>query len=230
MTRNVCIAIDGPVASGKSTIGSKLAELMRIPYLDTGAMYRGVTSLVLARGIDPNDEAAVTEIARTVRFGFPELEGTQAVHPPLLADGVDITQSLRSPAVERNASLVSSYGGVREAMVDQQRRIRGEHSVVMVGRDIGTVVAPDADLKIFLTASAEDRARRRNAERHEAGIDESFETTLTDLKRRDKFDSERPISPLRVADDAIVVDTTGHSLEEGTDRVVKLVHNMLSIV
>ncbi|MDB5075467.1 MAG: cytidylate kinase [Chloroflexi bacterium] len=191
-------------------------------------MYRGVTSLVLVRGIDPRDERAVTAVARSVQFSFPELDHVKAVNPPLLADGVDITATLRQPEVDANVSIVSSYSGVREAMVEQQRAIRNAHSVVMVGRDIGTVVAPDADVKIFLTASVEERAARRHSERIAAGRHETSEETLADLKRRDKLDSERELSPLRSADDAVRIDTTGLSADQALERIVTVVEERLA--
>jgi cytidylate kinase len=226
--RKVCVAIDGPVASGKSTIGRYLAAALGYLYLDTGAMYRGVTSLVLDRSIDPTDVAAVTVLAQSVTFSFPTLATALEVNPPLLADGVDITDRLRTPVVDRNVSLISSYGEVRRLMVAQQRRIRQEHSTVMVGRDIGTVVAPDADVKIYLSASVEDRARRRFEEQRSAGLETSYEATLVDLKRRDKLDTERPLSPLRPANDAVMVDTTGYELDRAVDLVLGIVRERLA--
>jgi cytidylate kinase len=191
-------------------------------------MYRGVTALALDRGIDPRDEPTVSRLARQVRFSFPALSTAEAVNPPLLADGVDITSQLRLPDVDRNVSAVSSYAAVREAMVAQQRAIAHAQSVVMVGRDIGTVVLSDADVKVFLTASVEERAVRRNEERRAAGIDELYATTLADLQRRDRLDSERPISPLRPADDAIPVDTTGLQPEQSAALVRRVVQDRLA--
>ena len=193
--RSVCMAIDGPVASGKSTIGKHVAVALGYVYLDTGAMYRGVTSLVLDRGIEPADVQRVAEIARSVTFSFPTLATAQAVNPPLLADGVDITDRLRTPIVDKTVSLVSSYGEVRETMVAQQRRIRQEHSTVMVGRDIGTVVAPDADVKIYLSASVEDRARRRFEEHRASGLEAHTRLRWPISKRRDKLDTETAAVP-----------------------------------
>ncbi len=191
-------------------------------------MYRGVTSLVLDLGIDPADVPGVTEIARSVTFSFPTLATAQAVNPPLLADGADITDRLRTPIVDKMVSLISSYGEVREIMVAQQRQIRQERSTVMVGRDIGTVVAPDADVKIYLSASVEDRARRRFEERLAMGLEASFEATLADLKRRDKLDTERTLSPLRPAEDAILVDTTGYDLGRAVALVLGIVRERLA--
>jgi cytidylate kinase len=191
-------------------------------------MYRGVTSLALDRGIDPADVQSVVALARTVRFGFPTLASAKAVNPPLLADGVNITGRLRRPVVDRTVSLISSYGEVRETMVEQQRRLRQERSMVMVGRDIGTVVAQDAEVKIFLSASVEDRARRRFEERRALGLDASYEATLADLRQRDKLDSERALSPLRPAKDAIMVDTTGFALPKAVSLVLGIVRERLA--
>ena len=191
-------------------------------------MYRGVTSLVLDRSIDPTDVAAVMVLAQSVTFSFPTLATALEVNPPLLADGVDITDRLRTSVVDRNVSLISSYGEVRRLMVAQQRRIRQEHATVMVGRDIGTVVAPDADVKIYLSASVEDRARRRFGEQRSAGLETSYEATLADLKRRDKLDTERPLSPLRPAENAVMVDTTGYELDRAVDLVLGIVRERLA--
>jgi cytidylate kinase len=173
------------------------------------------------------DESDVTALARNVRFTFPEIDGarSQSINSPLFANGVDITQSLRHSRVDQNVSRVAGYRGVRDAMVEQQRAIRRDHGVVMVGRDIGTVVAPDADVKIYLTASVEERAARRNYERQAAGSNETLDETLADLKRRDRLDSERPISPLKPAADAIIVDTTGLSSEQSLSRVLDAVES-----
>lgn len=193
-------------------------------------MYRGVAALALDRGIDPRDARAVSALARHVRFSFPALSSADAVNPPLLADGVNITLKLRLPAVDRSVSAVSSYAAVRQAMVAQQQSIARTRSVVMVGRDIGTVVLPDADVKVFLTASVEERAARRNEERRAGGIDEPYAVTLADLQRRDRLDSERPISPLRAADDALRVDTTGLQPEQSAALVLRVVQDRLAEV
>lgn len=222
------IAVDGPVASGKSTIGRYLAHELGYLYLDTGAMYRGITALAIDRHVGVNDEAAVTALARHVHLDFPALDSADVVNPPLLADGVDITSELRSPAVDRQVSQISSYAGVRAAMVAQQRAIAGRRPVVMVGRDIGTEVLPDAEVKIYLTASVEDRAQRRYQERREAGMAVNLEETLDDLRRRDRLDSERPISPLRPAADAILVDTTGFESAQSLALVLDIVRGRLA--
>jgi cytidylate kinase len=227
MSDPVSIAIDGPVASGKSTIGRDLARALASLYLDTGVMYRGLTFLALERGLDPSDELAVTGLAQTVRFSFPELGQADAVNPPLLADGIDITAGLRGPDVDRQVSVVSRYPGVRAAMARQQRAIARTRSVVMVGRDIGTEVLPDATVKFFVTAGAEERARRRNSERRAAGIDERLEDTLAELLRRDRLDSSRAVAPLRQASDAVLVDTSALTSEQVLARVLALVKERL---
>jgi cytidylate kinase len=221
------IAVDGPVASGKSSIGRFLAGALGFLYLDTGAMYRGVAALVLERGISPSDEQAVGDLASTVKLDFPNLASSDAVHPPLFADGADITDLLRLPAVEAAVSTVAGYPRVRKAMVLLQRAIAESRSAVMVGRDIGTVVLPEAAVKLYLTASVEERARRRTEEREASGLGDSFEATLQALRLRDKLDSERPISPLRPADDAVLLDTTGFSLNQAAEAALALVRNRL---
>jgi CMP/dCMP kinase len=227
MPASIRVAVDGPVASGKSTLGRGLAEALDSLYLDTGVMYRGLTALALGRKLDLNDEAAIADLAQSIHFSFPELAHVDAVNPPLLADGADITALLRTPAVDRHVSVVSSYAPARAAMVRQQQAIARERSVVMVGRDIGTVVLPDAEAKLFVTASAEARAQRRNAERNVGKHGETFEATLADLRRRDQLDTERAISPLRQADDALLLDTTDLSSEEAFERALALVRDRL---
>jgi CMP/dCMP kinase len=228
MAASIRVAVDGPVASGKSTLGRGLAEALDFLYLDTGVMYRGLTALALGRHIDVNDEAAIAELAQSVRFSFPELARVGAVNPPLLANDEDITSLLRTPEVDRHVSVVSSYAPARAAMVKQQQAIARERSVVMVGRDIGTVVLPDADVKLFVTASAASRAQRRNAERNATNTGETLEATLADLTRRDQRDSERAVSPLRQAEDAILLDTTELTSEQAFERALSLVRERLS--
>lgn len=227
VSEHIRIAVDGPVASGKSTIGRGLASALGLLYLDTGVMYRGLTALSLDRGIDPGDEQAITALAQSVYFSFPELDQALSVNPPLLADGVDITAKLRGMAVDRHVSAVSSYPAARAAMVARQREIAAQRSVVMVGRDIGTVVLPDAEVKLFITASPLERARRRHAERRAAGIEEDLAATLADLARRDRLDSERAVSPLRQAADALLVDTTGMDSDQTLAYALGLVRERM---
>ena len=214
------IAIDGPGAVGKTTVGRMLSDRIGFLFIDTGVMYRAVTAVAIQRDVDTDDKDAVTGLARSVDIritGGPG-PGSQKV----IVDGSDVTASIRSQAVDRRVSAVSSYPGVREAMVDQQRALASREGVVMVGRDIGTVVLPDAKLKIYLTASAEARARRRYAELGDAGSDVSFNSVLQALERRDKTDSERAHSPLKPALDSIIVDTSHLTADQVVDRIMEL--------
>lgn len=202
------IAIDGPAASGKSTIGGLLAERLGYIYLDTGVMYRAVAWAALDRRIDIDDEAAVTKLARRVQIDVltPSLDdGRQYT---VMCDGCDVTWAIRTPEVDRAVSPVSVYPGVRAAMTAQQRRIGLAGHVVMVGRDIGTVVLPEADLKIYLDAAVEERARRRLLERQARGEPAVYEQVLAIVRRRDEIDSQRATAPLRPASDAVIVDST----------------------
>jgi cytidylate kinase len=230
------ITIDGPAASGKSTIGELLAQHLDYLYFDTGVMYRAVTWAALSYGIPIDDEAAVTALAERLRIdvlppnvddGCDPIDGRDPVDGrqyTVLADGVDVTWEIRTPAVDAHVSPVSAYPGVRRAMVAQQRRVAAGGQVVMVGRDIGTVVLPDADLKLYLDASVEERARRRWREMRARGEEADYDTVLGSMRRRDRIDSNREDSPLRVAADAIVLDTTDMSVEAvlaETERLVE---------
>jgi cytidylate kinase len=203
------IAVDGSAASGKSTIGRLLAAELGYPFLDTGMMYRAITAVALQRGIAADDPDALGALASSVTMEVRPGNPSSGDQTRILVDGVDVTDDLRTQAVEDAVSLVSQAPGVRRAMVDRQREIAGHQPVVMVGRDIGTVVLPDADLKIYLDASVEERARRRHLEFERLGRDASHAAVLEDLRRRDRIDSERAVSPLRPADDARVINTDG---------------------
>jgi CMP/dCMP kinase len=213
------IAIDGPSASGKSTIGGLLAEDLGYLYFDTGVMYRAVAAVALTRHISPLDEDAVTAMAETVRIDVlsPTIDDGRDV--TVVADGQDVSWDIRRMEVEKAVTPISAYAGVREAMRKEQRRIGEAGKVVMVGRDIGTVVLPDAELKIYLDATLHERARRRFLEREERGEKVTFEQVLADVERRDRGDSSRQHAPLRAADDAILVETTGLDIEQVMDRV-----------
>lgn len=217
------ITIDGTAASGKSTVGALLAESLGYLYFDTGVMYRAVTWAVLDRNIDPNDIDDASKIAEILAIDVKPDGPDDGRQYTVLADGEDITWAIRSPNVEQFVSLVSSYPRVRTALTEQQRRIAAGGRVVMVGRDIGTVVLPDADLKIFLRASAEERARRRLQDSQRQGEDINYEEILTAIKERDRQDIEKPISPLVPAEDAVIVDTDGLSIEEVVDQLKQLV-------
>lgn len=225
---NTVIAIDGPAASGKSTIGRLLAEKLGYLYLDTGSMYRAVTLAALLQQVDLHDETAVTQLAAALALEIKPFAGEDdGRHYTVLMDGEDVTWAIRTPAVDANVSLISSYAGVRREMVKRQRAYGRRGNVVMVGRDIGTVVMPNAPLKLYITASAEERARRRWRDRQAQGHDASFADILADVQRRDEIDSNRRYSPLRAAEDAVVIDTTDRPPEAIVDEIWQLVQEPL---
>jgi len=217
------IAIDGTVASGKSTIGGLLAERLGYTYLDTGAMYRAVTWVALEDGIDIADEEAITGLAESVEINITLPTVDDGRQYTVYADGQDVTWQIRRTEVNANVSPVSAYPGVRKALTDQQRQIGGQGRIVMVGRDIGTVVLAEANLKIYLDATVEERARRRYREILERGEEADYEEVLAAMRRRDKIDSEREAAPLRPAGDAIIIDTTELSIAEVLAKVEELV-------
>jgi cytidylate kinase len=209
------VAIDGPSGSGKSTVSRRLAAALDGRYLDTGAMYRAVTWAVLRAGVDPHDNDAVAKIAADV----PLEVGTDPGDPHIRAAGVDVDTEIRGPRVTAAVSAVAAVPAVRALLVARQREIiAGAGRIVVEGRDIGSVVAPDADLKVYLTASARERARRRSAE-----VAADLTATAADLARRDRLDSTRAADPLRQAADAVVLDTT----ELGIDEVVARLRDLL---
>jgi len=217
------IAIDGPAASGKSTTAERLAAELGYLYFDTGVMYRAVTLAALRELHAVNDEQAVDELAYRVQIDVLPASAPDGRLYDVLLDGEDVTWAIRKPEVDRNVSQVSAYPGVRTAMTEQQRRIGHRGSVVMVGRDIGTVVFPDADLKVYLDASVEERARRRYDEVRKRGQAETYEEILEAMRRRDKMDSSRAVAPLRPADDAIIINTDGLDICDVLERVKNLV-------
>jgi cytidylate kinase len=222
MTIPSIIAIDGPAASGKSTLGRRLADSLGYLFFDTGVMYRAVTWGALQRGLEISDEAAVTRLAETAQIDVrsPSKEDRRVCD--VLLDGVDITWDTRRADVEANVSPVSAYRDVRKALASQQRRIGLRGSVVMVGRDIGTVVLPEADLKIYLDASAEERARRRYTEIRQRGGQADYEQVLAGVRSRDDIDSNRAFSPLRAAEDAVTIDSDKLSADEVFAKVEAL--------
>jgi cytidylate kinase len=220
------IAIDGPAASGKTTLGMKLAEELEYLFLDTGIMYRAVTWVAIQRSIPAQDEPAITVLAETTDIDVLSPSKSDGRNCDILADGQDVTWQIRLPEVDSNVSLVSSYAGVRKALTTQQRRIGLRGRVVMVGRDIGTVVLPEANLKIYLEASVEERARRRYLEILERGEPVSFNNILLAMRKRDLFDSNREIAPLRPAEDAIILDSNGLNAEQVLGCVIKLIHKI----
>lgn len=215
------VAIDGPAASGKSTVARSVARSLGVRYLDTGAMYRAVTWAVLERGVDPEDEPAVARVAREMRLELVQPPAEPWAPPRIVADGVDVTQPIRSPAVNAAVSLVSKVGDVRRELVRRQRALADAGDAVVEGRDIGTVVFPQAELKIFLTAAPDERIRRRNAELEASGIAGAGEAEGRVLDR-DRIDSSRSDSPLAQATDAIAIDTTAMTIDEVVGRVLRL--------
>jgi cytidylate kinase len=225
MSKLSTIAIDGPAAAGKSTIGELLAQRLGYLYLDTGAMYRAVTWVALERGIDIADEEAIAALAEKVEINITRPTVDDGRQYTVYANGQDVTWQIRQPEVDANVSPVSAYPGVRQALTEQQRRIGRQGRIVMMGRDIGTVVLPDADLKIYLGATVEERARRRHREILERGEEANYGEILASMRRRDKIDSEREAAPLRPADDAIIIDTTELSIAEVLAKVEELVQS-----
>ncbi|HVQ87655.1 MAG TPA: (d)CMP kinase [Actinomycetes bacterium] len=219
------VAVDGPSGSGKSTTARGVARELGWNYLDTGAMYRAITWWMLQHDIDPHDSAAVGRSAQD-----PELiVSTDPDGPGVLIDGHDVTEEIRDPRVTDSVSAVSAVPAVRERLVELQREAMAEGPVVIEGRDIGTVVVPDAPLKVFLVASSQARAERRTAEL-DGRFQSSLEDTLTSLNRRDLLDSQREVSPLARASDAIEIDSTNLTLEEVIQRVVALVRERFASV
>jgi len=216
------VAIDGPVACGKSAVGNLVARRLGFRFLDTGMMYRAFTWLVLERGIDPEDEKAVTDLARAVKMEvsatLPDSEDSSRV----TVDGQDATTFLVRPDVEAAVSLVSRLPEVREAMVRVQREIAEGGEIVVAGRDIGTVVMPDADLKVYLDASRLERARRRYEQARLRGQSITLKSVLDELERRDGIDSARETSPLRPAEDAVILPTDGLNPDQVVERILAL--------
>lgn len=214
------VAIDGPASAGKSTVAKQVAKRFGYIYCDTGAMYRSVTLAALNQGIDVHDQAAVAALAQRIKIGFEPGEPEQRV----FVDGKEVTAAIRSNEVNANVSAVAAIPAVREEMVAQQRQIAAAGGIVMDGRDIGTTVLPNAQVKIFLVASAHERARRRFEENQRKGIET---TTLAELQaaieRRDKLDSERSVSPLTQAQDAIRLDSTHLSIAQVVDEISAII-------
>ena len=221
---NYAIAIDGPAGAGKSTIAKILAKELELIYVDTGALYRTIGYYVTGRGIDTADTDGVVAALDGLTVELKYVDGTQRV----FANGEDVSDLIRTPAMSMAASAVSAIPAVRAYLLDTQRNLAATHSVVMDGRDIGTVILPDAKVKIFLTASPEARARRRYAELQEKGDPATYEEVLSDMIKRDYDDSHRATAPLKQAEDAILVDTSDMGLAETIAHMKQVVARKLA--
>ncbi len=216
------IALDGPAASGKTTVGRRLAETLGYLFFDTGIMYRAVTWIALDHDMDAGDEALITQMAQSAQIDIRPPSQNDGRACDVIIRGRDVTWDIRSGDVEAKVSAVSAYPGVRKALSEQQRRIGMRGKVVMVGRDIGTVVLPEADLKVYLDASAEERARRRYDELLERGKQADYEDLLKKMIERDRIDSTRAVAPLRPAEDAVVINTDELSEDQVYARVLEM--------
>ncbi|MGG1479704.1 (d)CMP kinase [Bacillus smithii] len=219
MVKEIQIAIDGPAAAGKSTVAKLVAKKLSYLYIDTGAMYRALTYKALKLGADLEDEQALAEILNNTNIEL--IQGNAAQH--VLLDGTDVTDEIRSHEVTKHVSTVSKHPLVRKEMVERQRELAQKGGIVMDGRDIGTHVLPNAEVKIFLVATVEERAKRRYQENLAKGFESDLAQLMKEIALRDKMDSEREASPLKKADDAIELDTTSLSIEEVVDHIMELV-------
>ncbi len=223
MTQPQRIAIDGPAASGKSTLAERLAKALGYLYFDTGVMYRAVTWAALQRGYAVEDADKLTELAANLDIDVRPPSVDDGRKYDVLVNGRDVTWAIRSPEVDANVSIVAAHPGVRAALTEKQRAIGRRGKVVMVGRDIGTVVMPDADLKIYLDASPEERARRRYRERLARGEQANYEQILEAVRARDRLDKGRAVAPLRAAKDAVVINSDGMGIDEVFAKALELV-------
>lgn len=225
-THPISIAIDGPSGAGKSTLARRLATTLRFLYVDTGAIYRTIAYYAYANHLDPADEAAVLAALPDIRIELcHDAEGLQR----MILNGEDVTDAIRLPQISQYASVVSAYPGVRAFLLEMQRDFARKGSVIMDGRDIGTVVLPRADVKVFLTASPEARARRRCLELEQRGTPEPFDQVLSEIQQRDWDDSHRETAPLRRAEDAVVVDTTELNFEESLAALLTVVRGKAAL-
>lgn len=225
--KQITIAIDGPAGSGKSTIAKEIAKAIGLIYIDTGAMYRAVTLKAVKEEIPFTHESALTELAKRVSLEF-KMMPDGSLH--LFMDGRDVSEGIRTQEVNRGVSAVSAVEGVRKIMVERQRQLGAEGNVVMDGRDIGAKVLPQADLKIYLTASIKERANRRWRELTEKGVSVSKEEIEASLKQRDEMDSKRRIDPLMPAPDSIIIDTTDLEIEEIVEEILGLARRKINVL
>lgn len=218
------VAIDGPSGAGKSTLSRKLAEKLNYIYVDTGALYRTVGLYIYRNGIDPKDAERVAKALPEINVGLRFINSEQHVY----LNGEDVSADIRLHEVSQYASLVSAIPAVRQFLFDTQRKMAAENDVIMDGRDIGTVVLPDADVKIFLTASAEVRARRRYNELLERGQEVDYDQILADVNQRDEQDMNRPVAPLKPAEDSVILDTSECSFDESLALLYKTIKERLN--
>jgi CMP/dCMP kinase len=222
--RKISIAIDGPAAAGKSTVAKIIAQKLSYIYIDTGAMYRALTWKALQNQVDIESEEQLNELLVKTTIKLIKDGKQQKVY----VDGNDVSNDVRMPDVTNNVSIVSKHKLVRNEMVKRQQGLAREGGVVMDGRDIGTHVLPDAEVKIFLLASVEERANRRYQENQRKGIPTDYDQLKLEISRRDKLDSEREVAPLKKAEDAVEIDTTSLSIEQVADRIMTIVHERIS--
>ncbi|HEY6951521.1 MAG TPA: (d)CMP kinase [Bacteroidota bacterium] len=223
--KRITIAIDGPAASGKSTTAELVARKLGYVHLDTGAMYRAITFGILQKGISASAKKEVQEFAQKANLVVRPDERHSNI---IILNGVNVTVEIRSPEVTRNVSTVSSYEAVRSVLVREQRKLAEHGGIVLEGRDIGTVVLPDADLKIFMVASVTERARRRKKDLLTVGIEVEDEEVAREIEERDRKDSTREVSPLRMAEDAIKLDTSDLTIDEQVDFIVERARRVIS--
>lgn len=219
MTSNLTVAIDGPASSGKSTVAKKIAEDLGLIYVDTGAMYRTLTYIALKNNIRSDDEAALLNRLKKTAIDFERSEEGQRV----FANGEEVTDAIRQNDVSNAVSDISAHSSIRKELVKRQRKMAKKHGVIMDGRDIGTVVLPEADIKIFLVASVEERAERRHKENVQKGIPSDLDNLKKEIAERDYKDSHREVSPLKQAEDAILIDTTELTVQEVIDKIKALI-------
>lgn len=212
----VVIAVDGPAAAGKSTVSKIIAKKLGYTYIDTGAMYRAYTWYVLFKGVDPKNESECVKL-------IPEVEIELYPDGKVMCSGHDVTRPIRESLVSSNVSYIASYKDIRLALVELQRKMAEKSSVVMDGRDIGTYVLPNADVKIFQIASVEERAKRRYKENVEKGIKCTYEEIVADVQNRDRIDSSRAFAPLKPAEDSVQLDTSNLTIEESVDAILKII-------
>lgn len=224
MKEHFSIAIDGPGGAGKSSLAKAVAKKLSILHVDTGAIYRTIGYAAFARGLNAKDESQIAPLLKTIHI---DMAFDEAGRQKMLLDGKDVSREIRLPEISMYASNVSALPCVRAYLLEMQRDIARKRSVIMDGRDIGTVVLPDADLKIYLTASAEERARRRCLELFERGTPEPYEAVLREINERDEQDMHRAIAPLREAADAIRLDTSALNFDESEQALLKLIQEKL---